>query len=236
MSLKAVIFALPLLSAQQICLAQDLVKKGLPCVAEICLGDGIAELSKVQWDRAKNPFSNPQKPLYTSTHKISEGEMNILQSRFRGDLVQAAPYLYKNLFDSVALSSMARVAAACEWNELIGTYTTQSGNPTRVGISMTASQADTSKQQWTVMSIVRTFPAAVSNEQKAQVEAQLTERYHAFGANNWNIQNPKQGEGRFSFNRGSSFGFTMTLFGGIEEMNRMKLHPACGGTTKVKID
>ena len=236
MSFKAVILALPLFTAQQICLAQELEKNGLPCVAEICLGDGIDELSKVKWDREKNPFSSPQKPLYTATRKISEGEMKMVQSRFRGDLVLAAPFLYDNLFDSVALSSISRVTAACEKNELIGTYTTQGGNPTRVGIAMTPSQADTSKQQWTVISIVRTFPAAVSNEQKAQVEAQLTERYHSFGANNRNIKNAKPGEGRFFPNYGSSFGFHLSLFRGIDEVNRMKLHPACGGTTKVKID
>ncbi len=236
MSLKFVILAFPLLTAQQVCLAEEFEKNGLPCVAEICLGDGIAELSKIQWDRAKNPFSSRQKPLYTATRKVSESETKILQSRFRGDLAQAAPFLYDGLFDSIALPSISRVTAACERNELTGTYTTQNGNPTRVGISMTPNQADTSKQQWTVVSIVRTFPAAVSNEQKAQVEAQLAERYHTFGANNMNIKNAKPGEGRFSPNFGSSFGFHLLLFRGIEEGNRMKLHPACGGTTKVKID
>ena len=236
MSIKAVILALPLFAAPHLCLAQALEKNGLPCVAEICLGDGIAELSKVQWDRAKNPFSSPQKPAYTATRKTSEGEMKMVQSRFRRDLVQAAPFLYDNLFDSGALSSISRVTAACEKNELIGTYTTPSGNPTRVGIAMTPIQGDTSKQQWTVISIVRTFPAAVSNEQKAQVETQLAERYHAFGANNRNIKNAKPGEGRFFSNYGSSFGFHLSLFRGIDEGNRMKQHPACGGTAKVQID
>jgi len=234
--LKAIILALPVFAAPHICLAQETVKNGLPCVAEICLGDGIAELSKVQWDRAKNPFSSPQKPLYTASRKTSEGEMKLVQSRFRGELASAAPFLYDNMFDSGALPILSQVIAACEKNELIGTYTTQSGNPTRVGIALTPSQTDTSKQQWTVISIVRTFPAAVSNEQKAQIEAQLTERYHAFGANNRSIKNAKPGEGRFFFINGSPFGFHLSLFRGIDEGNRMKLNPACGGTSKVKID
>jgi hypothetical protein len=235
MSPKTLSFVLLLLTAP-LCLAQEFEKNGLPCVAEICLGDGIAELSKVQWDRAKNPFDKSEKPNYTATRKVSEREMKFLQSNFRGDLAQAAPFLYDKMFDSGALSSLPRVTAACEKNELIGTYTTQSGNPTRVGIALTPSQADTSKQRWTVVSIVRTFPAAVSNEQKTQVEAQLAERYHAFGANNRKIKNPKPGEGRFYFIHGSPFGFNLLLFRGIEEVNRLKLHPACGGTAKVKID
>ena len=236
MILKTLIPGLALLAAPHLCLAQELEKNGLPCVAEVCLGDGIAELSKVQWDRAKNPFSSAQKPLYTSTRKVSEGEMKILNSRFRGDLAQGAPFLYDNLFDASALQPLARVTAACERNELIGTYTTASGNPTRVAIALTPSQTDTTVQRWTVVSISRSFPAAVSNEQKSQVEAQLAERYRKFGAGNMHIKNPKPGEGRFFANYGTSFGFQLSLFRGIEEANRMKLHPSCGGTGTVKID
>lgn len=235
MSLKASAVALSLLVVSHICTAQEFEKNGLPCVAEICLGDGISELSKVSWDRAKNPFSSPQKPLYTATRKISENEMKSLQSRFRGELLQAAPFLYDNMFDLGALPVISRVTVACTRHELIGTYTTSSGNPTRVGITLMPDQSDTSKQQWTVVSIARTFPRAISIEQKAEVEAELAKRYHPFGAKNTNIRNPKPGEGRFSLNF-ISFGFNLFLFRGMDEENRMKLHPACGGSAKVRID
>lgn len=218
------------------CLAQQNEKNGLPCVAEICLGDSIPELSKLQWDRAKNPFSNPKKPLYTGARKLSEGEMKLLNLQFRGNIPPAAAFLYDKQFDSGALPALAQVIAACSANELIGTYTTQNGNPTRVGIVLTPNQSDTSKQQWTVTSIVRTFPAAVSNEQKTELEAQLVERYHAYGAKNMNIKNAKPGEGRYFANYGTPFGFHLSLFRGLEEANRMKLHAACGGTEKLKID
>lgn len=235
MSIKAALLFFPFVVVSSLCFSQGLEKNGLPCVAEICLGDGIPELSRIQWDRAKNPFSSPKKPLYTVSRKLSKSEMNMLQSRFRGDLVQAAPFLADNLFDSVALSSLSRVTAACAKNELIGTYTTPSGNPTRVGIALTPSQSDVSKQRWTVVSIVRSFPSAVSEEQKAEVEAELAKRYYIFGAKNPNIKNAKPGEGRFFPNYGT-FGFNLLLFRGLEEHNRMKLHPACGGATKVGID
>jgi len=68
------------------------------------------------------------------------------------------------------------------------------------------------------------------------VESKLTERSHAFGANNRSIKNAKPGDGRFFPNFGSPFGFYLSLFGGVEEVNRIKLHPACGGTAQVKID
>jgi len=219
-----------------ICAAQEFAKNGLPCVSEICLGDGIAELSKVQWDRAKNPFSSQQMPLYTAVRKVNASETQIVKLKFRGDTEQAAPFLLDQQFDALALPSLAHITAACEQNELIGTYTTQSGNPTRVGISLIPRQSDTSVQHWTVTSIVRTFPKAVSAEQKAEVEAELTNRYYAFGANNPGIKNAKPGEGRFFSNYGSTFGFHLSLFTGIDKANRLKLHPSCGGTTKIKID
>lgn len=215
------------------CSAQEFEKNGLPCVSEICLGDGLVELSKVHWDRAKNPFSDPKRPLYTSARKLNDGELGLVKSVFRGDVVSVAPFLKDNFFDSGALAGLARVTAACARHELIGTYTTQSGNPTRVGISLIPNQTDTTKHQWTVVSITRSFPAAVSNEQKAEVESQLAERYAAFDIRK--TANAKPGEGLFNWNFGS-FGFHLLLWRGIEEGNRMKLHPACGGTEKVRID
>lgn len=215
------------------CFAQEFEKNGLPCVAELCLGDGLAELSKVHWERAKNTFSDPKKPLYTSTRKLSDGEIKLVKSVFRGDVGSVAPFLKDNLFDSGALAALSRITAACSRHELIGTYTTQSGNPTRVGISLIPNQTDTTKHQWTVISITRSFPTAVSNEQKAEVESQLAERYAAFDIRK--TRNAKPGEGRFDWNFGS-FGFNLLLWRGIEEGNRMKLHPACSGTEKVRID
>ena len=209
-------------------------KGGLPCVAEICLGDGLAELSKVKLDRSKNPFSSPQKPLYTASRKISDSEKRMAASRFKGDTAGALPFLVDNLFDSTAISGLARVGAACERHELIGTYTTESGLPTRVGISLIPSQSDTSTHRWTVISIVRSFPAAVTNEQKEELQTQLGERYKAFDITK--TRNAKPGEGRYSKNFSSQFGFNLLMFRGIEEGNRMKMHPSCGGTNKVSID
>ncbi|MFT7722343.1 MAG: hypothetical protein QM788_05880 [Roseateles sp.] len=209
-------------------------KNGLPCVAEICLGDGIPELSKVKWDRSKNPFSSPQKPLYTSAKKVTDGEKRLLASRFKGDTAGALPFLADSLFDSTALAGLARVTAACERHELIGTYTTESGLPTRVGISLIPGQSDTSTQHWTVTSIIRYFPAAVTNAQKTELESQLGERYRAFDITK--TKNAKPGEGRYSKNFGPSFGFNLLLFRGIEEGNRLKMHTACGGSSKIAID
>jgi hypothetical protein len=213
---KAIILALPLFLAPHICLAQQFVRNGLPCVAEICLGDGLAELSKVQWDRVK-------------VDKVSEGYMKLLRDQFRGDLVQAAPFLRHNFFDSAALSPLSRVTADCggSASDLTGTYTTQSGNPTTVRIALIPrSKTDTSKHQWTVISISRSYPAAVSNKQKEQIEAQLAERYRAF--DHFKLKAPKHGEGRYIHGVGNS----LVLHRDVDR----KLPPACGGSSKVNID
>lgn len=235
----AAILALPLVAWLPAAHADDaakLVKNGVPCVAELCLGDGLAELAKIQWDRAKNPFSKAQTVPYSATRKLSAGETRRVSEIYRGDTAPAGAYLYDKMFDSESLGALARVKVACEQNELIGTYTTKGGNPTRVGIILTPDLADAGKQQWTVVSINRTFPAAVTNEQRAEVEQQLVERYHAFGAKNPNIRNAKAGEGRFFFT-GSPFGFHLTLSRGYSaEVNRMKQHPECGGAKKISVD
>lgn len=214
--------------------AQELQKNGLPCVAEICLGDGIDALSKVQWDRAKNPFSTPTKPQYTAARKLRDGEVKMLQAQFRGDLSAAGPFLSDKMFDALALPVLARVSAACAPHELIGTFTTAAGNPTRVGIALIPDQTDTSKQQWTVISITRNIPAVVTEQQKSEARAQLAERYQAFDLRK--TKNAKPGEGRMSINDNASFGFYLWLFRGVEEADRMKQHPQCGGGAKVKLD
>jgi hypothetical protein len=49
---------------------------------------------------------------------------------------------------------------------------------------------------------------------------------------------PKIGEGQFFIREGISTPFSMalSLYNGIDLDNRMMLHAACGGSTKVKLD
>lgn len=216
--------------------AQEFQKNGVPCVAEICLGDGIAEVSKIQWDRKRNPFSTVQSPSYTSVRKVSASETKDLNKGFRGDLVQIAPFLIENTFDSMALQSINRVTVACVSNSLRGEFTTPSGNLTHVYISLVPDLLDSSIQKWKVMTIIREFPGAVSEEQKNKIGSELKLRYHAFGAENMDIRNPKGGEGRYYRSTTSNYGFELRLYNGGNEANRRTLHPSCGGSAKVSID
>lgn len=224
MKFKLFFIALPLMAMQSICNAQQFEKNGLPCVAEICLGDGIEELSQVKWDQIKYP------------HKMQMREMEIVNTVFHGDTKQAAPFLLSKNFDSSAIAPLSRVIAACQLHKLDGIYTTQSGNPTHVTIQLVPN-TDNTKQQWTVTYIYRLYPTAVSKEQRAEVIAQLAERYKAFDKGKF--YTPKLGEGTYSQNTiMNSFSSSLSLNTGSggDTNNRLKLHPACGGTKKVIID
>lgn len=225
MSLKFIALALPLLAVSPV-QADELVKNGLPCVEEICLGDGIAELSKLKWNTAQNPIKLGNKAVATASRQLNASDLQSLKQTFP-DPGEAGPYIYDKLFDSNALPALARVPAACETNELFGTYISTIGTPTRVGISLTSFPAAPGKQAWTVTTIAREYPTATSNQEKSVITSELNKRYNKFGAGTQHTPDPKPGQGRFIASGMNRFGFALTLFRGNDEEKRLKQHPAC---------
>lgn len=215
-------------------MAQELEKKGLPCVAELCLGDGIAELSKIQWAPAQNSFKVNNKVQLTSTRKLSDDDMRALRGTWPV-VGEAAPYLYDKQFDNGALPILTRVAAACESNELFGTFGAEGETPTRVGISLTPSLSDPAKQEWIVTTIVREFPTAVSNDDKSMMTKLLNKRYSKFGAGRVDVPPAQVGEGRYFPGGMNRFGFGLSLYRGNDEAQRLKANPACSAGDKSKV-
>ncbi|SHG55420.1 hypothetical protein [Massilia sp. CF038] len=233
MSLKVFAVALPLLALQAPCMAQDLEKKGLPCVAELCLGDGLAELSKIQWAPAQNSFKVNNKFQLTATRKLSDDDLRALRGTWpsAGD---AAPYLHDKQFDTGALPLLPKIMAACESNELFGTFGADSDTPTRVGISLTPSLSDPAKQEWIVTTIVREFPSAVSNDDKSMMTKLLNKRYAKFGAGRVDVPPAQVGEGRYFPGGMNRFGFGLSLYRGNDESARLKSNAACSAMDKPK--
>jgi hypothetical protein len=228
MPFKVLAFALPLLAFQLPCQAQPLEKKGLPCVAEICLGDGIAELSKIQWTPAQNSYKVNNKVQLTGGRKLTDDDLRVLKATYP-NAGEAAPFLHDKQFDATALATLARVSTACDTNELFGTFGATSDTPTRVGISLKPVAGDPGKQEWIVTTIVREFPSAVTNDDKGVITKMLNKRYAKFGAGNQNIPEAKPGEGRFFPGGLSRFGFGLSMHRASDEASKMKMHPACGG-------
>lgn len=225
MPFKVLAFALPLLALPASSFAQDQEKKGLPCVSEICLGDGIAELSKIQWVPAQSPYKINNKIQLMGSRKLSDDDLRTLKGTFAepGD---AAPYLQGRQFDNAALPALALVPAACDSNELFGNYGADGETPTRVGISLAPSAGDPAKQVWKVTTIVREFPSAVTNADKAVLTKLLEERYGKFGAGQ-RAGSPKPGEGRFFPGGMSRFGFGLSMLRDPEEAKVLSKHPSC---------
>lgn len=233
MPFKVLALALPLFAMSTACLADDREKNGLPCVGEVCLGDSLADLAKVKWAPAQSAFAINSKVKLSSERKVSEDDARSLKSTYPV-LGDAAPYLYDKQFDANALSVLHSVPAACETNEIFGNFGTTSGTPTRVGLSLQPSAADPAKQVWIVTTIVREFPSASSNEEKAEITALLNRRFGKYGAGNPDAQPAKAGEARFFPSGMTRFGFGLSLARGSDEAQRLKLHPACGGMGKTK--
>lgn len=244
MEFKVLLTAVSLLATTHASFAKEYEKNGLPCVAEICIGDGLSELSKVKWDRAKNSFSlRGQSPQYIDTIKLDDFQMKRIQSRYKGDIGQPAPFLSMSQFDNGSLSALARVTASCESGGFVsaglkGTYITQSGNATEVEVALIPTNSDVTKQLWTVVSITRKFPAAISKEQITEVKTELKQRYSVFSEEHRKYKMPKLGEGQFNIHEsiGMPFYMALRLYRGNDEDNRLKLHPACGGNVKIKVD
>ncbi|WP_426102636.1 hypothetical protein [Massilia sp. TSP1-1-2] len=211
-------------------MGQALEKNGLPCVAELCVGDGIAELSKIQWTPAQGSYKVNNKVQLTSDKKLTEDDLRVLSMTYpaAGD---AAPFLHDRIFDASALPALGRVTAACQTNELTGFYNANGDTPTRVGISLTPNLTDPTRQAWTVTTITREFPSAVSNDERAAVTKLLTRRYGKFGAGSRTVPD-RPGEGRFFPSGMTKFGFGLSLFRGNDEAARLMMHSACADKAK----
>ena len=203
----------------------EYVKNGMPCLAEVCLGDGIAELQKIKWDKVKKETVNKSLLEYVNTN-------------FRGKLKASTPYLRRGfsgntgIFDSQALSNLHTVIADCvtqSYTLLSGTFTSKAGNPTEVVIRLVPSQ-DNLTQKWTVVTIRRTYKTQ-SLQQSNEVIGQLKERYANFST----ILNVvKEGEPQVYID---SINPALTLSAYLQTaVERARLHPACEGSAKVNID
>ncbi len=232
MQLKAIALALSLLALHPASVAQPLAKNNLPCVSEICLGDGLPELAKIQWTPATTSFKINNKVQATVDRNLSDDDLRLLKGTYPS-VGDAAPFVYEKQFDSSALPALGRVTAACDVNELFGTYGTSSA-PTKVGISLMPTAADPSRQAWTVTSIVREFPSASSIEQKADLTLLLKRSYAKFGAGSRELPPAKPGEGRFFLGGMANFGFGLSLVRATDEGERMKANPACVAGEKAK--
>ena len=143
-----------------------------PCVQEICIGDGMDKLRQISWiqvDYTSKRVERVRKETRERKAKIYKG--------FGNNGVPS--FLIVGLFDSDLLDDMERVKLACAPNEIKGTYLTQSGHKTDVRVSLLP-DAGARSMSWRVIGIGRLYSDFASNDQRAQLNLDLYERYERF--------------------------------------------------------
>jgi hypothetical protein len=88
--------------------AQQYEKNGLPCIPELCIGDGLPELGKIKWDRAKSDFSITGKPDYVGSQPLTATAVTLIKKDYRGDVTKATPYLSYQASDNNGLALLAK--------------------------------------------------------------------------------------------------------------------------------
>jgi hypothetical protein len=202
--------------------AQQYEKDGRACVDSLCLGDGIDALETIEWDRAIKPGSE-RNPEPSRTRALGRGETNRVANRYRGSFAGITGYLADGRFDNGALAGMRGVTAACEPQSMQGTYTSASGNPTTVLVSMVAVPDNPGQHRWEIRRISRKVPNAVGAAGDA-AKKQLEERYRAFTS-----RYRAPGGDMLQVNNFSGFQYTLSAPAIPYEQALMKQHPACGG-------
>src|SRR5205807_4034623 len=107
---------------------------GLPCVPEVCLGDGMRRLSAVRWNKAKGGSLFDPTVSYATDLNVSEAQVKAIGRVFKGNTSAAVPYLIARTFDGDALAPLSAVTVACAADKLYGQFTATDGDPTTVGI------------------------------------------------------------------------------------------------------
>lgn len=152
-------------------------KNGLPCISEICIGDSISELRRINWDKldtanvAAALKSGPAAQHYKEEYA----------KQYRGEIKSAVyPYLYRTAFDGQALNVLELLRAGCAGSErLRGEFSSPNGNWTKVGIALMAPTPESNDHKWIVTSISR-FIDVADQAQDREVKNQLSERYKRF--------------------------------------------------------
>ena len=191
---------------------------GLPCVPEVCLGDGMRRLSAVRWNKAKGGSLFDPTVSYATDLNVSEAQVKAIGRVFKGNTSAAVPYLIARTFDGDALAPLSAVTVGCAADKLYGQYTTTDGDPTTVGIALLPKGSEF--QEWVVVEITREIPAALSLEEMNAVRQELRSRYARW-------ESPRlSGDVLASFTMYTVNHLFFTL--ALRYVGDSPLHPACG--------
>lgn len=207
--------------------AQEVEKNGLPCVAEVCVGDGLDVLAGIDWQPALSPRGSPARPLHVRDRVLETADRSFLTRVFRGVPEDAARWLADRKFDQQGLRALAGVKAACAEHWVDGTFVSAGGNPTTVTIKRLPDGAG--GQRWTVVKISRQVAGAITTEQRREAEQALKARYAAFDM----TRRPRPESSHrawFQMTTATKWGFALTMATDPALSEQLRSQPACGGS------
>lgn len=207
--------------------AGDYEKNGLPCVKEICLGDGIEQLKTIRWKQAVLEGR--------WTGRIYGGMSRDAVPRvYKGDTSKVVKYLTQGYFDSNALVNLGAIKVNCgSSQDLLGTYTSKDGNETEVYIALLPDPVGESlEQNWRVIGIERKFKPAITKQQKKELTDAIEERYGDL------IRSSYQGKApaKIEYSEPGAYLKMRDARTGLSLSERMREHPECGNNHSIKVD
>lgn len=174
-SAKSVVAASEVAKQAAVNITANFEKNGFPCVAEICIGDGLLELQNIHWQLVE------EKDIESDTRIEILRDIKLgLKGNFP---TQVIPFLVAYKFDATVLPMISGITAVCGikyGGYLRGNYVSDNGNRTEVGISFMPKSIDSTEQQWTVSRIRRYVETRMNEQDVVAAEHKLGERYTKF--------------------------------------------------------
>lgn len=213
----------------------SIAKASNPCVAEVCIGDGLKKLSNINWIEGAGVWKNINLEIQHS----QEYELRALEQKFQGNVIPAAEYIKFKSFNKLALPKLEKITASCEYTPLLGRFISNSGNMTDVEIALLPVVGEPSSQQWKVLRITRHLNTIVTQEQGTDAVKILSERYREYFYST--TRNVKEGDSEISIsqnysNEPSSIIFTLSYVFFTDVNDKLKKNNFCGGARKANVD
>ncbi|MEO8808053.1 MAG: hypothetical protein ABI433_18380 [Burkholderiaceae bacterium] len=150
---------------------------GMPCVAEVCIGDDARTLGDIPWVAAVNPANDV--PLARSS--VSDEALSRLSDVLEGDdaaVRTLAPYWYLHRLDKGALAALGEIRAVCAnvsiSERMTGTYQSKQGLLTEVSVEPVPTETGL---RFEVASIVQYLEAPLGDGRLKALAGELNARY-----------------------------------------------------------
>ena len=162
--------------------AQPVLKDGMPCTDQVCLGDDILQLRHIRW----HPVVHPATGEELAQARVSQATLDRVKLALRADepdIEAVAPYWYLREFDESGLQALASLRAVCGVlgfaDRLKAAYTGATGDLIEVRFEPVAAP-DGLSQAFRVMEIRRYADPRTPPQQLKVLGEHLAEQYADF--------------------------------------------------------